>query len=544
MNLRPYQQKAIDESLACHGNALIVLPGGSGKSLVAAGIIKRVLEFVPSANILILHPRKELIEQNFDKFFKLCPEYLHLAGIYSASVGLKQIKQITFAGIQSIYNKAEKLGIVNILICDECHLIKKTDDGMFRSLINALRFRNPKLHIIGLTATPFRTESGIIMEAKKGEPPPLFSSITYEVGMRELISRGFLCPLVGKFGGVQADLSKVAIRRGEYVVEDMENAISPITKAAVEEVITLGSGRKHWLVFCPSVKHAHDTAREFTERGITSEAIDGTMSKAKREEIFAKYRSGFFKVLCNCEIATIGYDFPELDLIAILRGTKSAGLFVQMCVRGSRIADGKTDCMILDYAGNLERFGAVDNIRVKKFKLGHKLDINPLKRCPQCGNALAISLRNCSCGYIFERLTVNHEAESSNREPLSIKRWVEIADTTFQVGRKNAESPPYLKAIHEAVTGEVIREFICLEHKEEFPHKTACKWWRLCCGQESKIPLTVEEGFGRIKEIKSVRKLLIMPDPKNSKYWKVLDREIGERVKVIDEALEDIGINI
>lgn len=558
MKLRYYQEQATDAALDCSGNALIVLPGGSGKSLVVAGIIKKTLSIVPEANIIVLHPRKELIEQNFAKFQALCPEHLLNSGIYSESVGLKETgKQITFGGIQSIHKKHHLFPITHVLVVDECHLIKAEEDGMFWGFINDLRTRNSNLHIIGLTATPFRTDSGLIMDAGKKKAQVLFPDISYEVPMMDLVRRGFLAPLVGKFGGVQPDLSKVHIVRGEYAVEDLENVLNPITEAALDEMCELGRDRKHWLVFCPSVKHAETVTLSLLARGIKTAAIYGSLSTSRREDILNQYSTGALQALVNCEILTTGWDFPRLDLISIFRATKSAGLFVQMCVRGSRIAEGKTNCMILDYGRNLERFGSVDNIRVKKFKLGYVLDKQPLKKCPKCGNALAINIRNCECGYIFEKIVANHEAIASEREIMASKRWVTVTKVDFQIGRKEPK-PAHLKVIYQCITGEVVREAICFEH-EDFPRRTACAWWRYCVGQESKIPANAIEGYDRQKEIKPIGRLLIEPDKKNKSFWKILRREIGvpkveeavnadrqavDKILSEDKSLDELSINI
>lgn len=540
MKLRYYQEDAIEAALAADGNALAVLPTGSGKSLVIGGIIERIHTLAPHFNVLVLQHRKELVEQNFQKLAGLCPLLSSLAGVYSASVGVKQLgRKITFAQIQSIHNKADLLPTINYCIIDEVHRIKREDAGMYRTFINNLRARNPKIGLCGLTATAFRMSTGMLTEGKD----PLFPEITYEIGMRELIEKGYLSPLVSKFGAQQADLKKVGIRQGEYVLSDMENAISPLTQAACDEIVALGQSRKHWLLFTPGVKSAHEFAKALVERGVRAEALSGEMGKTEREAILTRFARGETRALTNCDILTEGYDFQGLDLIAILRGTKSPGLFVQICGRGLRTREGKKDCLVLDYAGNLERFGAVDCIKVRKTKDGYKLATKPLKSCPQCGMAVPATVRDCECGHVFERLAANHEAEASTRSVLSEVRELNVHWTTYKVHNKPGK-PPSLKVIYECENKETIREFICFEH-EGYAKKKACQWWRINQRADSGLPVTVQDAFFRAeKELKPVRKIKVQPD---GKFWKVIAKEYGEREAIVtgsDELYESDGINI
>lgn len=533
MKLREYQEDASNAALSCDGNALLVLPTGSGKSLVIAGIVQKILAVVSNATIIVLQHRKELVEQNYDKFSKLCPEHFLKAGIYSASVGQRDIKQITFAQVQSIYDKADKIGKVNVVLVDECHLINSADTGIFRTFLAALHRSNPSLFIIGLTATPFRMTTGMIMQGENA----LFNDITYDVGMPELINKGFLCKLKSKYGAVQANLKDVRIRHGEYRIEDMENAISPLTEAACEEICLYGETRKHWLLFCTSVKHATDVATALSRRAIPTMSIDGSTSKPERERIFKAFETGEIRALTNCEIATTGYDFPGIDLIALLRGTKSPGLFVQMCGRGLRIAPSKENCLVLDYAGNIERFGCIDNIRVRKTRMGFQLSTQPMKQCPKCGNALPINFKTCECGYVFERAAPPHETEASELPIMSQEMWVGVNHINYKIHNKVGK-PPSLMVSYECDSNILVREFLCFEHGG-YPARKAFQWWMKNADKES-LPKTTEEAFHGVAKVKPCSKLKIVPE--GTRFYKVLDREYGT-VDVLDP-LEELGINI
>lgn len=527
MTLRYYQEEAVNAALnADTESSLLVLPTGSGKSWVIAGVIQKVLEAVPLANILVLQHRKELVEQNLDKFSKLCPEYFLQTGVYSASVGQKDIKQITFGQVQSIHNK--ELPYVHVLIVDECHLINSANTGTFRGIINRIKASNPKLLIIGLTATAYRMSSGLIMEGKD----VIFSDITYDIGIPELITKGYLSPLISKTGEHSADLSNVRLRNGEYAIEDVEKAMSPITEAACDEIILYGKARKHWLIFATSVKHAEEFTKALRDRGVRADCVHGGMSKDDREGTLRSFESGKTQALVNCEIATTGYDFPGIDLIAIGRATKSAGLFVQICGRGLRIENDKKDCLVLDYGGNLERFGCIDNIRVKKKSGKWQLLMSPIKTCPKCGAALPTNTYRCECGYVFERAATPIDAEASEHPVLSpnSELWVQVKGTEYKVHNKVGK-PPSLKAIHYCEGDIIIREFLCFEHPQgTYPHKKAHQWWARHSIDPSNHPRDSTEAFMAASNsgVKPFKRIRVVPQRDNPRFMQVLGYEYGE----------------
>ena len=161
--LRPYQEECciafwqfVRENKG--QNPLLVLPTGTGKSVIIAEIIRRFYELDNNASVLMLTHVSELVKQNFDKFQKLANIE---AGIYSASIGLKENKKILFATVQSVYSKLKKdknyFGIKRLIIIDEAHLISEKDTTVYRKVLSIFKELNPKVCICGLTATPFRT---------------------------------------------------------------------------------------------------------------------------------------------------------------------------------------------------------------------------------------------------------------------------------------------------------------------------------------------------------------------------------------------------
>ena len=193
MNLRPYQQEAVDavyEHLRSKDtNPCVVLPTGTGKSLV-------------------------------------------LVGVYSAGLNSRDTREsVIVAGIQSVYSKACDLGRFDLVIVDECHLIAPDGEGMYRTFLKDMKVINPNVRLIGLTATPFRLKGGAICK-----PENLLNEVCYEAGLKEMIAQGYLSPLVSRAGHAEADLSSVHTRAGEFVQDELASAMDD------EQLVDVGCG--------------------------------------------------------------------------------------------------------------------------------------------------------------------------------------------------------------------------------------------------------------------------------------------------------------
>ena len=163
MEFRPYQVEAIESIYHFfeqnkEGNPMIAMPTGTGKSIVIGGFVRSIFEHWPGQRVIKLTHVKELIEQNFDKLIRLWPTAP--AGIYSASLNRRDIAPITYAGIASVWKKAEEFGHVDIALVDECHLVSEKDGTMYQTFFKGLRKINPALRVIGLSATCYRLGHG------------------------------------------------------------------------------------------------------------------------------------------------------------------------------------------------------------------------------------------------------------------------------------------------------------------------------------------------------------------------------------------------
>ena len=401
MNLRDYQSKAIQQLYGWmknnDGNVCMVLPTGAGKSVIIAEIMRNALQNWPETKALMLCHQKELLEQNAEKMRQHWPGAP--MGIYSASIGRKDLGEpITFAGIQSIRTKAQEVGHIDLVLIDECHLVSHNDEGGYRTFLAELQAINPALRVVGLTATPYRLGHGLITDA-----PAIFADLIEPVSIEELVFRGYLSKLRSKVTGARLDVSKVKKRGGEYIEADLQRAVDTDDQnhAVVREVIARAEARKAWLFFCTGVAHAQHVAEVLQEYGIAAACVTGDTPKAERAAILADFKAGKLRALTNANVLTTGFDYPDIDLIAMLRPTMSPSLYVQMAGRGMRPKSHTDHCLVLDFAGVVETHGPITAVQPPK-KAGSGEGEAPVKVCDTCNELCPISARVCpACGAEF-----------------------------------------------------------------------------------------------------------------------------------------------
>jgi DNA repair protein RadD len=400
--LRDYQQRTIYQLYAWFaagnkGNPCLVLPTGSGKSHIVAALCKDALQKWPHTRVLMLTHVKELIEQNAEKMRQHWPGAP--MGIYSASIGRRQLGEpITFAGIQSIRTKSQEVGHIDLVLIDECHLVSHKDEGGYRTFLAELQAINPALRVVGLTATPYRLGHGLITDA-----PAIFADLIEPVSIEELILKGHLSKLRSKVTESKLDVSGVKKRGGEYIEADLQRAVDTADQndAVVREVIARAGDRKAWLFFCAGVQHAQHVAETLQEYGIVAECVTGETTKAERESILRRYKAGEIRALTNANVLTTGFDYPDIDLIAMLRPTMSPSLYVQMAGRGMRPKSHTDHCLVLDFAGVVETHGPITAVQPPK-KAGSGNGEAPVKVCDNCAELCPISARKCpECGTEF-----------------------------------------------------------------------------------------------------------------------------------------------
>ena len=367
MQLREYQTAAVasvwEHLRTRRDNPCVVLPTAAGKSLVLAELCRQAVTQWNGRVLVVTHVR-ELVEQNAAKLQKMMG--MASVGIHSAGLNRRDLDHpVIAAGIQSIYRKATDLGVFNLIIIDESHLIPPDGDGIYRSFIRDAKIMNPDLRVIGLTATPYRMSSGEIC-SKDG----ILNHVCYEVGVKDLIEQGFLSPLVSKAGALKPDVSELHIRGGEFIAGETEDLMDAdaLVKSAVAEIVEATRDRKACIIFAAGIKHGHHIVRVFREEhGIECGFLDSHTSAANRSRLIDRFRGvpqagNLFskpdpplKYIANVNVLTTGFDAPNIDCVAMLRPTMSPGLYYQEVGRGFRLAPGKKDCLVLDFAGNIVR---------------------------------------------------------------------------------------------------------------------------------------------------------------------------------------------
>lgn len=518
--LREYQQRSIDElmhwfEVGGQGNPLMVLPTAAGKSVILAALIQYIIGQWPDTRIGMLTHVKELIQQNMDKLLALWPEAP--AGIYSAGIGRKEIEaQILYAGIQSIANNALNAGHFDLLFVDEAHLIPKSGQGRYLKFIETCRQFNPNLRVIGLTATPFRLDSGYLWEGKDA----IFSAVATEVTIQELLGLGYLCPLITKPTHVDVDMSSCKKRGGDFATGDIDRIFedSGHIPRALNNAMDRAADRRKWLVFTATVKHAEQAKAWLNVHGISAEYVTGETSKEDRERIISDFRSGKIRALCNCEVFTTGFDVPDVDCLVLLRPTESTGLYIQMMGRGMRIAPGKQNCLVLDYAGNIERHGCVDDPIVNVPKQKREPGEAPVKTCPECDSFCHASATQCpECGFDFPPRQIEVEQEHSTAAILSdqVEPRIEgVGSWEAQRYQKSEDKPATLMVTYylKNMWGSTVREWLCFDHSG-YPYKKAGQWW-LANGGEFPLPDSVDAALDRIDELAHPKRVEILQDGK------------------------------
>lgn len=531
LTLRPYQRDSIDALYVYwaegKGNALISIPTGGGKSLILAALCQELLDQYPSLRIGVVTHVRELISQNFQELLRLWPQAP--AGIYSAGIGRRDARaQIIFAGIQSVWNKTAQIGALDLLLIDEVHLVPRNTSTTYCRFIASLKDITPDMRIVGLSATPFRLDTGRL---DKGSDK-LFDDIVYEANVADLIEQKYLSPLISKATVQQLSTEGVAKRGGEFVLGALEIAVNKdwITKAAAEEIVRYGKDRKAWLAFCVGVRHAEDMRDALKALGVHAETVTGETPKAERDWLVSSFRNGNIRCLTSVGVLGTGFNVPHVDLIALLRPTESAGLFVQQCGRGLRNAPGKIDCLVLDFAGLTKRHGPIDCITINSTaKSKDEKDAPLAKECPTCHTLVALAARSCpTCGYEFPFSNVpKHEASADASSTIISKGapvWVEVGAVRY-FRHEKLGSPASVRVEYQCGL-TIHKEWICFSHSG-FARQKAEAWWQRAAG--TIVPRSTEEALARVKEVKSPSSIMVRPD---GRYFQVVGRRFEQREEV------------
>ena len=399
MKPRGYQEKGTEVLKSYlkfpHRHPLFAVPTGGGKSLMIADAIKAIKEFNPDAKIVAISHVMEILDQNRTRI------EAHLGrniGVVSSGLGLRRMDDVMVAGIQSVWRIAEKFKDYTHIIIDEAHSISKTEGTMYQTFFDAC----PKAQRIGYTATPFRLGDGYIY-GKDKQFTELAYDLTTSQAFVNLQTQGYLCKLTSKGTATKLDVDGLKVLAGDFSEKEMSRKFDKlqITNKAVDEIILKGADRKKWLIFAIDIDHAEHITEVLLRKGISANLVHSKMI-GDRKNVLDGYKQGKYRAIVNVNVLTTGFDDPSIDLIALLRPTQSPVIHIQTIGRGLRIADGKSDCLILDFAGNVARLGPINDVSIKEKGKGAKGTEPIMKECPQCSTMCYTSVRKCpDCGHEF-----------------------------------------------------------------------------------------------------------------------------------------------
>lgn len=516
---RWYQKEAVESVFNYFdqgniGNPVVAMPTGTGKALVIGLLVKRLLEEAPHCRLMMLTHVKKLIEQNAEKCQMVWPTVP--LGIYSAGLNERSMLQpVIFAGVQSVYSalkKSEKedsekppqyrhFGWRDIFVIDEAHMLSPEDETMYQYVIGKFKEINPKLVVVGLTATPYRLKQGMITEGG------IFTDVCYDItklsSFNRLIAEGYLAPLIARPTETEIDVSTVGLVGSDFNNKQLDAIVDQeeLTYKIVEETVKYGQDRACWIGFATSIEDAEHTAAVLRYFNVNAVAVHSKVEPKENDRRIRDFVEGKITCLVSKDQLTTGFDCPQIDLIMDKRPTMSPALHVQKAGRGTRPAPDKKNCLFLDFARNVPRLGPINDPYLPKRSTKGKAGDAPIWVCPACSAYNHAAAREChACGeeHIFKtKLFSTAGKHDIIKDDTPDVQDLKVQTVFYNLHQKDG-SPPMIKV--DYVCGlKMFREFVCLEHSG-WPGKRSREWWRQRHAEEP--PLTTYEALKKISELR------------------------------------------
>lgn len=575
--LREYQQQAVNNTIRFFQKkrepAVIVLPTGAGKSLVIAELAR-----IAKGRVLVLAHVKELVEQNYEKY----KSYGLDAGIFSASLGKKDWDhKAIFGSVQSVARAPDEFfNDFSLLVIDECHRVADEGSTQYQEVIKKLNDRNPKLCILGLTATPYRLGLGWIYEySQAGEikttQTRFFKQCVFELPLSYMIKNQFLTiPVKIDIPVTSYDFSELTEKDRMYTAAEVEEILKSqkrLTPLIIKNIIDITErfDRKGVMIFSSSVRHAEEIMSYLPKDD--ARMVLGDTEMAERDQIVEDFKQKKFKYLVNVSVLTTGFDAPHVDVIAILRPTESNSLYQQIIGRGLRLAPGKKDCYVLDYTGMghdiftpeiSDKRPAKDTTPVwipcpacgfensfwgrvnddgdiiehfgRKCRGGKQdpntLEIVPcgyrfrLKLCHSCGAENDLTARECEkCDAVL----VDADAKLKQAK-LSKNAHVMTPDRITFEERKDKNSNPYLEVRYYDLDAQYISE------AHFFNNPSALKKFNINFLRSHLKRPELSSEFKTVHDVVTYQKLFRLPAfiiaRKQDKFWKITEKVFAEEL--------------
>ena len=557
---RPYQVEAL-AALDAHmrtktTNPCVVLPTGSGKSLVIAWAVQAWKRDYPPFRCAILAHRKELVAQNAAELQGLWPG--GDVGVYAAGLRRRDLDAaVTFASIDSCWNRWGEFPPFDVVIVDEAHRIPASGEGKYRSFVDGCRKTSPHLRVAGFTATPHRLGLGPICHRDH-----VLNEVCYEANVGDLIRDGYLCRLRSKVGTELPDLSAVAKNAsGDYVAKELAAAVDvpKVVQHAVREAMGViqAEKRRSVVFFCVDVAHCKAVAAELRRYGLDAPVVTAETKAHERDRIAEGFKQGRYRALCNVNVFTEGFNAKRVDCVVLLRPTLSSGLYSQMVGRGLRLHPDKQDCLVLDFARCIETHGPIDCLEPGEVRVivcgsvrGPQADEDAegpswpqgcgatfsrvCGACPRCGWPIPpqeVARGEAEQAAAAERKL--HEAEASRRSILGTEPE-EVKVDAVTVHRHRKQGSPDSVVVQYRCGLSTFREWICLDH-DGFAQKKARAWWARRFGVPAARAVTVDDAVSDLfaaKTIESVTEAITVV--RRGKHSEIVGHKLRAKVAVGD----------
>jgi len=494
ITLRDYQDKIVkktQESLR-HGNKRIMVcaPTGAGKTVIFSYIAKKVQE--QGKKVLMVTHRKEILFQTggtFDNFGILAHEL-------TAKTRFVPDGDIVVAMVETLFRRMQNRGEYENFVSDFDLII--VDEGHIGNFDKIFEFIPRNNIVLGFSATPYR----------KGQANSLdsyYDDLIQVVDVPDLVSDGWLSK--PSTYGMRINLDNVRLSNVDYNSEDMHHEF--IDQRVYEGVIknyNKHTPNKKAILFAASVESSMDINWRFNQIGIPSAHVDANTPDEERRRIFQLFREGDIKILCNVGIATMGFDDPTIEVVILYRATKSLPLFLQMCGRGSRIADGKNEFVILDFGNNSSQHGFWEQPRnwsLQNDTERFRRESSMTKECPNCERMVPIGTVECVCGYVWQRTRIEQIEEriEADLELLDgFQLQIYALGKTFEELRIIQQKKGYKESwiLHQLTSEEELRAYGQWRN-----YKSGWFWY----ARQKFEPKTIEQREAEIEEFKEQNRL-------------------------------------
>jgi len=434
LQLRPYQQQAVDavfKSFEEFNRVLLVAPTGSGKTIMFSSIAKRML---PRRTLILAH-REELIEQAIDKIYTSTGIE---AGKEKAEAYASLSDRVVVGSVQSLVRSKRRerwpQNHFDLIVVDECH------HAMAESYTHTLDyFRSAK--VLGVTATPDRGDRRNLSK--------IFETLAYEISLIDLIKEGYLSKITIKTIPINIDIRNVNTVAGDYDAKELDQTISAYLHEIALAIKNHASFRKV-LVFLPLVQTSKTFVSICERVGLEASHVDG--ASGDRQDILRAFQENKIDVLCNAMLLTEGFDCPDIDCVVVLRPTKVRSLYAQMIGRGTRVAKGKKDLLILDFIWLHERHDLI-----KPASLIARTDRISNKMAAIAGDGKEHDLQELQAravGEIEEEIETENDAKKAREEKLK-----EALRENRHKRSRMVDAIEFFTSLHEVENAEYEPEF-------------------------------------------------------------------------------------